>query len=382
MKKKICLIGPAYPYRGGNALFVAHLYSALSDKFDVHVINFTKLYPKLFFPGTRQEDISRVGVKTHPSERIIDSTNPLTWFKAVRKIKKLNPDLIAFIWYNPFFGMAFNFIAGKLKKYFPGKILFIAENIISHEARFVDSFLTKIALRHSDKFLVLSEVVEKGIIKLYPNKKVFRSSLPIYDCYQFDSSITKESARKKINLPVAKNVILFFGYIRAYKGLMNLIEAMPKVLKFDPNAILLVVGEFYEEKEKYFDAVKNLGLEKNVKFVAEFVPNEDVGLYYTASDLVVLPYKSATQSGILNIAYGFKRPVVVTNVGGLPELVEEGKTGFIVVPNDPDALAEGIIKYFSSKDKSSFEKNIDEFVQKSSFKSIEDVFFQIINSNS
>jgi len=380
MKKKICIVGPAYPYRGGNALFVAHLYSALSETYDVQVINFTKLYPKLFFPGTRQEDVSQVGIKTHPSERIIDSTNPFTWFKAVRKIKSLNPDLIAFIWYNPFFGMTFNVISGRLKKYFHGKVLFIAENIISHEARFIDSFLTKIALRHADKFLVLSEIVEKGIKELYPGKNVFRSSLPIYDCYQFDSLITKTDARKKIELPTDKNVILFFGYIRAYKGLMYLIEAMPNVLKFDPDAMLLVVGEFYEEKEKYFDAVKSLGLGRNVKFVAEFVPNEDVGLYYTASDLVVLPYKSATQSGILNIAYGFKRPVVVTNVGGLPELVEEGKTGFIVEANNPNTIAEGIIKYFSSKDKSKFEKNIEEFVQKSGFKSIEAVFEKIFNS--
>ncbi len=374
MMKKICLVGPAYPYRGGNALFVAHLYSALSEKFDVRVINFTKLYPKLFFPGTRQEDISQVGIKTHPSERIINSTNPFTWFKAVRKIKSHNPDLIAFIWYNPFFGLAFNFIAGRLKRFFPGKILFIVENIISHEARAIDSFLTKLALRHADKFLVLSEVVEEGIKKLYPNKNVFRSSLPIYDCYQIDSSITKENAREKIGLPTDRSVLLFFGYIRAYKGLMNLIDAMPEVLKFDSNTMLLVVGEFYEEKEKYFDAVKNLGLEKNVKFVARFVPNEDVGLYYTASDLVVLPYKSATQSGILNIAYGFMRPVVVTNVGGLPELVEEGKTGFIVEENNPKALTEGIVKYLSSEDKLRFEKNINEFVQKSSFKSIERVF--------
>jgi len=380
MKKKICIVGPAYPYRGGNALFVAHLYSALSETYDVQVINFTKLYPKLFFPGTRQEDVSQVGIKTHPSERIIDSTNPFTWFKAVRKIKSLNPDLIAFIWYNPFFGMTFNVISGRLKKYFHGKVLFIAENIISHEARFIDSFLTKIALRHADKFLVLSEIVEKGIKELYPGKNVFRSSLPIYDCYQFDSLITKTDARKKIELPTDKNVILFFGYIRAYKGLMYLIEAMPNVLKFDPDAMLLVVGEFYEEKEKYFDAVKSLGLGRNVKFVAEFVPNEDVGLYYTASDLVVLPYKSATQSGILNIAYGFKRPVVVTNVGGLPELVEEGKTGFIVEANNPNTIAEGIVKYFSSKDKSKFEKNIEEFVQKSGFKSIEAVFEKIFNS--
>lgn len=378
MRKKICIIGPAYPFRGGNALFVAHLYEALSKEFDVRVINFSKLYPKLLFPGTRQEDVSKTGVKVHPSEQIIDSTNPFTWQKAVKRIKEINPDLIAVIWYQPYFGLSIGAITKSLRKYFTGKILFIAENIVSHEGRFYDLILTKRALKNADKFLVLSDVVEKGIKKFYPDKKVFKSSLPIYDCYQFDKTITKEFVREKLQIPIEKKLLLFFGYIRAYKGLMNLIDAMPILLKQDEKYHLLIVGEFYEEKEKYLDRIRELGIEKNIKVIAEFVPNEDVGIYYTASDLVILPYNSATQSGILNIAYGFNRPVVVTNVGGLPELVEEGKTGFIVEPNNPQALAKGITKYFSIEDKTTFQVNIEKFVERNSFKGIVEVFKRVL----
>ena len=379
MKKKIILVGPAYPYRGGNALFVAHLYEALSKSFDIEVINFTRLYPQLLFPGTRQEDVSKVPIKAHPSTRLIDSINPLTWFKTANYISRQNPDLVAFIWYQPFFGFSIGTIARLIRKKFKGRILFITENIISHESMFYDRILTRYALRSADKFLVLSDVVEKGIKTLYPDKKVFRSTLPIYDCYGFDQGLSKSDARKKLGIAENKKVLLFFGYIRAYKGLMNLIEAMPYLLKEDENYFLLIVGEFYESKEKYFERIKELNIGKNVLVIDEFVPNEEVGLYYSAADLVVLPYNSATQSGILNIAYGFKKPVVVTNVGGLPELVEDGKTGFIVEPHNPLALAEGIKKYFSASNIEEFPRNIETFIQNNSFISIERVFKDILS---
>ncbi len=379
MKKKIIIVGPAYPYRGGNALFVAHLYEGLSKSFDVEVINFTRLYPQLLFPGTRQEDVSKVAIKKHPSTRLIDSINPLSWFKTINYINQKNPDLIAFIWYQPFFGFSVGTIAKFLHKKFPGRILFITENIISHESMFYDKILTKYALSAADKFLVLSDVVEKGIREMYPDKKVFRSTLPIYDCYGFDLSISKSDARKKLGIDDQKKVLLFFGYVRAYKGLMNLIEAMPFLIKEDENYFLLIVGEFYEPKEKYFEKIKELNLTKHVMIVDEFVPNEEVGIYYLSSDVVVLPYNSATQSGILNIAYGFKKPVVVTDVGGLPELVEDGKTGFIVEPKNPQALAEGIKKFFYASNFEDFSRNIETFINKNSFMTIERVFDEIID---
>ncbi|MGB9663935.1 MAG: glycosyltransferase [Ignavibacteria bacterium] len=381
MKKKIILVGPAYPYRGGNALFVAHLYEALSKSFDIEIINFTRLYPQLLFPGTRQEDVSKVPIKIHPSTRLIDSINPLTWIRTANYIKMKSPDLVAFIWYQPFFGFSIGTIAKLIRKSFEGNILFITENIISHESMFYDKILTSYTLSSADKFLVLSDVVEKGIKALYPDKKVFRSTLPIYDCYGFNQSLSKLEARKKLGIDENKRVLLFFGYVRAYKGLMNLIEAMPYLLKENENYFLLIVGEFYESKDKYFERIKKLNIGKNVLVIDEFVPNEEVGLYYSAADLVVLPYNSATQSGILNIAYGFKKPVVVTNVGGLPELVENGKTGFIVEPQNPLALAEGIKKYFSASNIEEFSRNIETFIQNNSFMSIERVFNEILNDN-
>ena len=377
MKKKICIVGPAYPYRGGNALFVGHLYEALSKTYDVTVISFKRLYPQILFPGTRQEDVSKVAIKPHPSIRLIDSINPFTWVKTVREIEKINPDLIAFIWYQPFFGFSVGTIARMLQKKFQKKILFITENIISHESMFYDKFLTKYALYSADKFLVLSDVVEKGIRSMYPGKKVFRSTLPIYDCYGFESTLTKNQAREKLNIPLNKKVVLFFGYIRAYKGLMFLIEAMKKLLEEDDSYFLLIVGEFYESKNKYLEKINELGIDKNTLIVDRYVPNEEVGIYYMAADLVVLPYVSATQSGILNIAYGFRKPVVVTNVGGLPELVENGKTGFIVEPKNSLAISEGIKKYFNASNIVDFSKNIETFIKKNSFMSIERVFEEI-----
>ncbi len=379
MKKKICLIGPAYPYRGGNALFVAHVYEILSHKHEVTVINFTRLYPQILFPGTRQEDISKQPVKVHPSVRLIDSLNPFTWIKTVRYIKKINPDLVAFIWYQPFFGFSLGTIAKLLKKQFHRKILFITENIISHEAMFYDKILTKYALSATDKFLVLSDIVEKGIKNLYPNKKIYRSSLPIYDCYKFSCDLTKEQTRKILEITLDKKVLLFFGYVRPYKGLMTLIEALHLLLKYDNNFYLLIVGEFYESKEKYLKKINELGIEKSVKVIDKYVPNEDVGIYFTCADLVVLPYRSATQSGILNIAYGFRKAVVVTNVGGLPEFVEDGKTGFIVEQGSPEALSEGIKKYFNASNFTNFPKNIETFIQQNSFNTIEKAFNNILN---
>lgn len=380
MKKKICIVGPAYPYRGGNALFVAHLYSALENQFDVNVINYTRLYPQILFPGTRQEDVSKVGIKVHPSERIIDSINPFSWRKAIKRIKELKPDLIAFIWYQPYFGLCLGKIAKEVRKEFPGKVLFITENIISHEARFYDYYLTQRALKSADKFLVLSDIVEKGIKHFYPDIPLYKSKLPIYDCYKFDDKLTQEQIRTKIKLPQDKKIILFFGYIREYKGLEFLIKAMPKILEKCKDAYLLIVGEFYDKSEKYYNLVNQLKIEDSVKFIPEFVPNEDIGLYYTSSDLVVLPYNSATQSGVLNIAYGFKKPVVVTNVGGLPELVEEGKTGFIAEPKNPDSIAENVLKYFYIQNKQEIIKNIELYVERNSFNSIIKVFNQIINN--
>ncbi|RPI01623.1 MAG: glycosyltransferase [Ignavibacteriae bacterium] len=242
----------------------------------------------------------------------------------------------------------------------------------------MDLFLTKIALQSADRFLVLSKVVEEGIHKLYPQKKVFRSSLPIYDCYQPSEELTPQQAQRQLDLE-GKKVVLFFGYIRQYKGLMNIIHALPLIQKQIPNVHLLVVGEFYDNPQPYLDTIRQLRLEGGITIVNEYVANEAVHLYFTAANLAVLPYNEATQSGILSIAYGFSKPVVITNVGGLAELVDDGKTGYIVPPHDIPKLAAAVIRYFDENNEQAFSRHIEAKRRENSFNNIRTVFDEIQN---
>ncbi|MGD1044802.1 MAG: glycosyltransferase [Bacteroidota bacterium] len=373
---KIVLIGPAYPIRGGNALFVAYLYESLAATNDVQVISYSRLYPGFLFPGVRQTDISGVAIKKHPATHIIDCINPFTWWKAAHHAASANPDMLVFTWWNPFFGFIVRIIASTFKRHTKKPVVIIAENVISHEGRWIDVFLTKIALQTADRFLVLSKVVEEGIKKLYPQIKVFRSSLPIYDCYQTPEHLTQQQAQQQLGLE-GKNVLLFFGYIRQYKGLMNIIEALPLIRKQVSNAHLLVVGEFYDNLQPYFDTIKRLDLGNDITIINEYVANEAVHLYFTAANLAVLPYNEATQSGILSIAYGFAKPVVVTDVGGLAELVDDDKTGFIIPPHDNTKLADSIIRYFKENREQDFSRNIEAKRQENSFSKIRIVFEEI-----
>jgi len=374
---RIVLIGPAYPIRGGNALFVAHLYESLAAVNDVKVISYSRLYPDFLFPGVRQTDVSGVAIKKHPAAHIIDCLNPFTWRKAARLAASMNPDMLVFTWWNPFFGFIVRTIALAFKRRAKKPVVIVVENVISHEGRWIDVFLTKIALQTADRFLVLSKVVEEGMRKLYPQIKVFRSSLPIYDCYQTSEQLTQQQAQQQLGL-AGKNVILFFGYIRQYKGLMNLIEALPLIRNQVSNAHLLIVGEFYDNPQPYLNTIKRLDLGANITIINEYVANEAVHVYFTAANLAVLPYNEATQSGILSIAYGFAKPVVITDVGGLAELVDDGKTGFIVPPHDIPKLADSVIRYFKENREQDFSHNIIEVKRKeNSFNTLRSVFDEI-----
>ncbi len=372
----ITIVGPAYPLRGGNALFVGHLYSALAETNEVSIISYSRLYPGFLFPGVRQVDISGTAMKKHPATPVIDCLNPLTWLKAARLAASLKPDLLVFTWWNPFFGPIVRTIASLYKKRTGKPVIIIAENVISHEARRIDLFLTMMALRQADRFLVLSEVVEKDVRRLFPSSRVYRSSLPVYDCYQVGESLTQDQAKERLKLG-GKDVILFFGYIRGYKGLMNLLEAFPAIKREIKTAHLLIVGEYYDDPTPYHDAMERLGIREHVTEVAEYVANEDVHFYFEAANLAVLPYNGATQSGILSIAYGFLKPVVVTNVGGLSELVVDGKTGYVVPPHEPQSLAQAVIRYFKENRETEFSSNIGIKREQNSFGHIRDLFEEI-----
>ncbi len=377
-RKKIIIVGPAYPYRGGPAAYVSYLYNILSKKFDVKIFNYTLLYPDFLFPGTTQYDESKTTSVEVPNERYINSISPFNWVKTAERIKEEKADLVVFDWWQPFFGPCHYIISFLLKKQYKGKILFITENFISHESRFIDSFLTKLGLRNADSFLTLSDVVAKDLEKISHGRKIYRSSLPPFDCYLTGDNFSKNESRKELNLSDNDKVLLFFGYVRKYKGLDILIDALPRATKLIPELKLLIVGEFYDDVSKYVSQVKKLGLQEKVIIVNKFVANEEVGKYYTAADVTVLPYRSATQSAVLNVSYSFGKPVIATKVGGLTEFVKNNYTGIIVAPESNDEIAAGIIQFFRSVKEIDYKSNIREYLRNSDFNQLPDLFEKII----
>lgn len=377
-KPHIVLIGPAYPYRGGNALFMAHLYRTLTKEFRITFINFNLLYPSILFPGKTQYDESADHFEQVPTHRLINSMNPISWFRTAKFINILQPDLVVFDWWQPYFGPCYNGIASRLNVSLKKKIIFITENFISHESRSIDLVLTKIALRHAKAFLALSAKVENDLKILKGEKPIFRSELPVFGW--FNRPIFDKTAKlKELNWPINSKIIMFFGYVRKYKGLDILLDAFVITRKILPELRLVIAGEFYDDPGPYLNQIEYSGYKEDIKVFNQFIPNEEVAIYFDLSDVVVQPYRSATQSGILNMAYGFEKPAVVTAVGGLEEFVEDSKTGIVVREITPQAVADGIIKFYDLKDIVDFKSNIIERVNSNGFGNINGTFREILN---
>src|SRR5574338_161476 len=376
--KKIIIIGPAYPYRGGNSLFVSYVYDILKNNFDVKLYNYKLLYPSFIFPGKTQYDESGKTIKQASNKRLVNSINPFNWIKVASLIKKANADLIVFDWWHPFFSFCHFTISFLIKTFYKNKILFITENVISHEGNAVDKILTKLGLSNANSFLALSEKVEDDLQFVAKGRRVYRSELPIYDCYNFDEKKKSASTKKDFGFEENSKLILFFGYVRKYKGLDLLIDALSELIKKDNCYKLLVVGEFYDDEKFYQDKIKSFKLNDSVKVLNKFISNEEVAKYFEPADLVVLPYRSATQSGILNLAYGFLKPVLVTDVGGLAEFVDNGKTGYVIKPDSHKDLVEGVAYFFEQRQKINFEENIKNRVSQNSFNNLPELFEKII----
>jgi D-inositol-3-phosphate glycosyltransferase len=341
---KIFIIGPAYPLRGGLATFDELFCKAFNEQGnECEIISYSLQYPNFLFPGSTQFDTAGnapEGVKIHT---LINSVNPLSWIKTASFIKKQKPDFIVFRFWIPFMGPALGSIARMVKK--SGvKVLAITDNVIPHETRPGDVAFAKYFIKACDGFVTMSKAVMKDLEKFTNTSHKKYLLHPLYT--SFGEKLNKADARKKLDLPENKQLILFFGLIRNYKGLDMLLDAMYE-LKSNPNISLVIAGEFYEDKQPYLDLIKKHGIEDQVILHGKFIANEDVKLYFSAADLVALPYRTATQSGVTQVSFHFEVPTLVTNVGGLGEIIPDKVAGYVVEPNGK-AIAHGIKDYFDN----------------------------------
>jgi glycosyltransferase involved in cell wall biosynthesis len=342
-QKKIVIIGPAHPLRGGLATFNQRLAKEFIDSgHDCSIYSFSLQYPSFLFPGTTQysDEPAPEGINIHT---VINSVNPFNWIRIGNRLKKEKPDIIVVRYWLPMMGPALGTILRKVKKNKHTRIICIADNIIPHEKRPGDKAFTKYFLKSCDAFITMSEKVMSDLRLFQPTKPAQLVSHPLYD--NFGAIISKEEARKKLGIDSNTPIVLFFGFIRKYKGLDLLFEAMADARIKKAGIKLLVAGEFYEDEKPYTEQIERLGIREQLILKASFISDSDVKYYLCAADAVIQPYRHATQSGVTPLAYYFEKPMVVTNTGGLPSLVPHEKVGLVVEPQ-PEAIATGILRFY------------------------------------
>src|SRR6267143_1411659 len=342
---RITVIGPAYPLRGGIAHHVYCLKQELTRRgHSVQVISFRKLYPNIFFPGKTELDVSSATLDPG-AEPVLSPLHPITWVRAFKRVKTFSPDGIIFQWWQPFFGLMIGTLARLFRKK-GWRCIVECHNVFPHEGTPFDRLLVKFALRPADAFITHSRKEEADLLPLVPGKRIIVASLPTPGEF-FDA---RNHARDG-------GTILFFGKVRKYKGLDVLLAAMPKVLS-QIDCQLLIVGEFYDSIEKYRQLIRTLELEGHVQIDNRYVPNEEVVGIFDRADVLVLPYLSATQSAVAQIALRNGLPVIASRTGGLSEVVIENVNGMLFPPGDSNALADKIISYFSNNSGPVFARNI------------------------
>jgi len=341
--EKIVIVGPAHPYRGGIAHFNESFARSLQvEGISVTLVNFTLQYPSILFPGKTQftDSDSPNDLKIR---RWISSVNPISWFRAANKIAQLKPDLVVIRYWHPFMAPSLGTLAKKLLSN-NIKVIGLVDNAIPHEPKFYDKSFLKYFARNCSAFFTLSSSVASDLSALGFNKPIETSPHPIYDI--FGEPVSKSSARAELKLGADGHVVLFFGFVRAYKGLDLLLQALADNLVRPLKMKLIVAGEFYEDKKKYSDLITELNLDDSVFLFDDYIPEDRVKYYFAAADLVAQTYKTATQSGVTQIAYHFDKPMLVTDVGGLSEIVEDDVSGYVVEP-ETRAIAQALHRYFT-----------------------------------
>lgn len=353
---KLAVIGPTYPVKGGISHYTTLLVRALRRKHEVLFISYAYQYPAFLYPGTSQyaQDESPI---TEQAEFIWHTLKPWTLDRIARKIREFGAEAVVINWVTHFFGWHIARLESLIHKNTKARVILLCHNVKQHEDRPLEGPLTRMAFGGADAFIVHSDEDRQNLLTILPNAVVRKNFHPTYDVFAASSHWRRDTARPALGLgnePMA----LYFGAVRPYKGLKWLIEAAPAIMATVPGIQIFCVGDYWDGTGDFENRAKELAALYNpadpsrggVRFVDEYVPNEDVGRYFTAADLVILPYESATQSGIVQIAYGFKKPCLVTNVGGLPEVVLDGKTGYVVPPKDPAAIAVKTAEFFAGGD--------------------------------
>lgn len=354
-KKHIIIVGTAYPYRGGLAVYNERLAREYQSKgYDVTIYTFTLQYPNFLFPGKTQYSTSAAPEDLH-IVRKVNSVNPFNWIKIGREIMKMNPELVIIKFWLPFMAPCLGTIARIARR--NTRVVSILDNIIPHEHRIGDRLFARYFVDAVDGFVAMSQSVLSDTETFDKKKPKVFSPHPLYD--NFGAHVTREEAIQRLGLDASKRYILFFGLIRDYKGLDWLLKAFADKRLSDKDIRLVVAGEFYNNAEQYEVLERELGIQGRVIWHREFVPDEEVRYYFSAADLIAQPYKSATQSGVTQIAYHFERPMLVTNVGGLAEIVPNGKVGYVVEPN-VESIADALVDWATSDKAALFAQGLKE----------------------
>jgi len=373
-KKKIVIIGPAHPLRGGLATFNHRMaIEFLNSGHQAEIVSYSLQYPKVFFPGKTQ-----LSGEPAPSNLTIhtwiNSVNPLNWIRTGFRLKNRKPDIIIIRFWIPFMAPCLGVIARIVRTNRHTRIVAVADNIIPHEKRPFDRLLAGFFIKSVQGFITMSKKVLEDLALFDKHKPRIFCHHPLYD--NFGSPVPKSEAIQKLGLETGFSYILFFGFIRDYKGLDILLKAFsdPRIQQMPLK--LIVAGEFYTDAEPYYSLIRNLGLSDKVILRNDFIPDSGVRDYFCAADLVAQPYKSATQSGVTQIAYHFGKPMIITDVGGLSEIVPDNRVGYAVSP-DPEAIADAIVTFYQEQKEELFSRNASVEKEKFSWKSFTDKILDV-----
>lgn len=373
---RIVIIGSAYPLRGGLASYNERLANEyINQGNEVIIYTFSLQYPKIFFPGKTQYSNEKQPKNLNIKVKV-NSVNPLNWLKIGREIKKLKPDLIIIKYWIPFMAPCLGTITRIAKKNKKTKVISILDNIIPHENRIGDTQLSNYFVKSVDGFVAMSQSVLDDLQKFNRNKPQSFCPHPLFD--NFGAAISKPAAKKILKLEENTNYLLFFGFIRDYKGLDLLLEAFSDGRLKKLSIKLIVAGEFYSDSKQYYEIIKRYNLEDRVIMHTDFIEDNEVVNYFCTADIVVQPYKTATQSGVTQIAYHFDKPMIVTDVGGLSEIIPDKKVGFVVKTN-PQAIADAIYAFYDKNLEAGFVENVKTEKVKYSWKRMTEAVNEVFN---